>query len=308
MNRIKKKIDRHPFLRNIILAVCAVIVLVFVTNILLGYFTRHGSYRLVPDFKGMTVAQVAKAARHASVQAQVADSLYIPAYEPGTVLDQTPNPGTRVKSGRRIFLTVNSSHRTKVQVPYVTGFSLRQAKNNLEVAGLEIDKLVYREDMAANYVLEERLGGTVITPETKLEVEVGSGVTLVVGLAGDNAQAVPRVVGFSLKEAKSRVWEVGLNVGKVEMDNDITLLNLPQAKVFAQSPDFPQRVAYGSQVNIKLSLDQAKIDKGIDQSDNKARKVIQDEDQVDSLAQSGSGPGSGGSVGRPNSTGKTGKK
>jgi len=279
MNQITNKISKHPFIRNLLLALCAIVVFVFILSLLLNVITRHNTYRTVPDFKGVPISKVAKVARRASVRTQVIDSLYIPAYDPGVVLEQTPAAGVHVKAGRRIFLTINSAHRKNVRIPYVTGFSLRQAKNNLEVAGLEIEKIVYRSDMATNNVLEERLGNKLITSETNMEAEAGSGITLVVGLAqGAGAPAVPRVVGFSLKEAKSRIWEVGLNVGKVEMDDDINLLNLPQAKVYFQSPDFPQKIAYGSQVNIRLSLDQARIDKGIDQSDAKARKVIQDEE------------------------------
>ena len=294
MNRITKKIDKYPFVRNLVLAVCAVVVLVFVLGILLDIFTRHDTHRAVPDFTGMPVAKAMKAARHASMHAQVIDSLYIQAYEPGTVLEQTPASGTQVKAGRNIFLTVNSAHRQKVKIPYVTGFSLRQAKNNLEVAGLGIDKIVYRADIATNYVLEQRFGDKVITDQSNLEVEAGSNVTLVVGLGpGAGAQAVPRVVGFSLKEARSRIWEVGLNVGTITMDNDINLLNQAQAKVYAQNPAFPQKVAYGSPVNIRLTLDQNKIDKGIDQSDASARKVLQDE-EADSLAQGGGGAGAAG--------------
>ncbi|GHV01808.1 hypothetical protein FACS1894159_10120 [Bacteroidia bacterium] len=269
-------------MRNLVMALCALIAFAFVLSVLLGVFTRHNTHRTVPDFRGMQIDKATKAARRASMRTCVADSLFLPAYEPGVVLEQVPAPGAKVKAGRRIFLTVNSTHRQKVRIPYVAGFSLRQAKNNLEVAGLEIEKLVYRGDIATNNVLEERYGKTVITPKTDMEVEVGQGVTLVVGLGpGATAQAVPRVVGFSLKEAKSRIWEVGFNVGAVEMDEGITLLNQSQAKVYRQTPDYPQRAGYGAQVNIRLTLDQTRIDRGIDRSDAVARKVVQDEEQQD---------------------------
>ena len=77
--------------------------------------------------------------------------------QPGfvVVLDQLPEKGVEVKPGRTIYVTINSFSQKRVPVPYVAGRSLRQAKNMLEIAGLEIAELVYRPDMATNYVLEE---------------------------------------------------------------------------------------------------------------------------------------------------------
>ena len=85
----------------------------------------------------------------------------------------------------------------------MAGRSLRQAKNMLEIAGLEIDELVYRADMATNYVLDEYCDGRPVAATSKIEAELGSGVTLYVGVEGGyGTTVVPRLVGFPLKEAK----------------------------------------------------------------------------------------------------------
>lgn len=102
-----------------------------------------------------------------------------------------------MKSGRRVFVTINSYRQKMVTIPYVTGFSLRQAKSNLEMAGLGIDKLIYQNDIATNNVLEERYNGKIIHPGSKMQAEMGAGITLVVGLGSDaTAQAVPRLAGL----------------------------------------------------------------------------------------------------------------
>ncbi|MDR0510290.1 MAG: PASTA domain-containing protein [Rikenellaceae bacterium] len=235
----------------------------------------------MPDFRGMEIGNVHRAARNALVRIDVTDSLYIPAYKAGIVLDQNPEPGTEVKAGRRILLTINASHRKMAEVPYVAGFSLRQAKNMLEIAGFEIEKLVYKPDMATNNVLEERYGDRKIEKTTGLQAETGSGVTLVVGTSGGARQAVPKVVGFGLGEAKSRIWEAGLNVGRVEYDAEISLLDQPNARVWMQSPDYPQRMVLGSTVDVKLTLDQAKIARGSNQADKRAGLVALTQDSLD---------------------------
>lgn len=267
MNFLKKlvqRINRNILLRNAVLALCALIVLIFLISILLNVFTRHGQVRQVPDLSGMTVTEAKHAGRGAHLRIEINDSLYVPAYPGGVILEQIPAPGTEVKSGRRIFVTVNSFRQKTVVIPYVTGYSLRQAKNNLDLAGLEIDKLIYRPDMATNYVLEEFYGDKIITQGSKLETEVGSGITLIVGRSDDSRpQTIPRLAGFPLREAKSRLWEAGFNVGKITYDEGINPLNQRDAKAYIQSPGPGVRAALGATVNFSVTLDEQKVEKGI---------------------------------------------
>ena len=169
--KLARRINSSVIARNLVLAACAIIVFVFVVNLLLNLFTRHGQVRVVPDFSHMTVEEAAHAGKEASLKIEINDSLYVPAYPGGVILEQTPAPGEKVKSGRHIFVTINSFRQKMVDVPYVTGFSLRQAKNNLDIAGLGIKELIYRDDIATNYVLEERCGGKVVGPSSRMQVK-----------------------------------------------------------------------------------------------------------------------------------------
>ena len=261
--KIGSNLIKSAFLRNLILAFCAVVVFIFLVNVLLNQCTRHNKYEKVPNFLDMPLDQAKKEARKASLRIEVNDSLYVPTYEPGLVLTQMPDPGTHVKSGRRIFVSINSYRQKMVRIPYVTGLSLRQAKNNLEVVGLEIDKLVYREDFATNYVAETIYDGKSIFSGSALEAEQGSGITLVLGMRADESTvSVPKIVGFPLKEAKSRLWEAGLNLGQVTLDEDITLINRSEARVHSQSPEQGTRVKRGATVAMKLAVDNTKIEQG----------------------------------------------
>lgn len=181
-----------------------------------------------------------------------------------------------MKSGRRVFVTINSYNQKMVTIPYVTGYSLRQAKSNLEMAGLGIDKLIYQNDLATNNILEERYNGRVIRPGNKLQAEMGSGITLVVGLGSENTvQAVPRLAGFSLHEAKSRLWEAGFNVGRIKRDAGINLLNEKDAHVCAQSPAAGTRLGLGTSVDITITLDDKKVEEGHKQADRSMRAAAQ---------------------------------
>ena len=178
---------------------------IFLSSIMMSIITRHGTHRTVPDFMGVTISQAQQMAADAKLEIIINDSLFVPAYEGGVVLDQLPKGGVEVKAGRKVYVTINSFREKMVQVPYVAGRSLRQAKNMLEVAGLGIEKLVYEEDIATNYVLGEYVGTKQITDQSNVEIEMGSGVILKVGVQPDNnTTIVPKAIGQSLQAAKSR--------------------------------------------------------------------------------------------------------
>lgn len=267
--RVYETIKNHFLLRNIVVAVCATIVGVYFVSIILNIYTRHGQKREVPDFINITIDKAADMASHAgSLELVVIDSIYMPNFEPGTIIDQSPKAGSGVKSGRKVFLTINAVNPKTEIVPYVTGYSLRQAKNMLEGKGFEIDKLVYRNDLANNNVLAQSVDGRVIYAGSTFKAPLSSKVTLTVGRNNDTPLPItPRVVGLSLRQAKSRLWEVGLNVGQVKMDQGITAANMDAAKVYRQKPNQQSRADYGSRVELWITMDDSKILSGSKKSD-----------------------------------------
>ena len=187
------RLRRHPLLWNLALIAAIILAMAVAAHILMQLGTRHGARRTVPDLSGVQLDQAQRIARKHDLQLHINDSLFVPAYEGGIVLDQLPEGGVEVKPGRTVYITINSFRQKMVPVPYVAGRSLRQAKNMLEIAGLEIAELVYRADMATNYVLEEYCEGKPVTPTTRMEAEMGSGVTLYVGVEeGYGTTIVPR--------------------------------------------------------------------------------------------------------------------
>lgn len=251
---------RHPWLWNLLLIVALLLVLSVAAHFVMQLGTRHGARRTVPDFAGIRIDEAQRLAAEHDLKLFINDSLFVPAYEGGLVLDQLPEGGVEVKPGRTIYVTINSFREKRVPVPYVAGRSLRQAKNILEIAGLEIAQLIYRNDIATNYVLAEFLGDQAVHENSRLEAGIGSGVTLHVGVEPENnAAIVPLLVGMPLRQAKSRLWELGLNVGNVAFDAGINRLNEQDACVYVQTPAAEQPVHYGTPVALQLTLDAKKI-------------------------------------------------
>ena len=286
-----KRLRKNRLAYNLVLIGAIILAMAVAAHIVMQVGTRHGARRTVPDFSGVKLDQAQRMARKYDLKLHINDSLFVPAYEGGIVLDQLPEGGVEVKPGRTVYITINSFRQKMVPVPYVAGRSLRQAKNMLEIAGLEIDELVYRADMATNYVLDEYCDGRPVAATSKIEAELGSGVTLYVGVEGGyGTTVVPRLVGFPLKEAKGRLWELGLNVGKVDFDEGINLLNQKDARVYIQHPTAERSAGLGSRVDLRLTLDEKKLAQyraiAEKQAKEAAEERLQSErEHADSLAQ-----------------------
>ncbi len=290
------RLKQYPLLYNLICIAAIILAMAVVAHLVMQLGTRHGSRCTVPDFAGIRLDEAQRLAEKHDLKLHINDSLFVPAYEGGIVLDQLPEGGVEVKPGRTVYITINSFREKMVPVPYVAGRSLRQAKNMLEIAGLEIAELVYRPDIATNYVLEEFCKGKPVTAETRMESEMGSGVTLHVGVEENNTGTiVPQLVGFALPEAKGRLWELGLNVGKIDFDEGINLLNQKKARVYVQVPAAEYSIALGSRVDLKLTLDEKKIAEQVALAEKLAKEAAEErmrreQEQADSLAALGLTP------------------
>lgn len=279
------RLRSNPILWNLTLIAIVLIALIVLSYIALAVGTRHGMRRRVPDFTGLTLKDAQYYASQKGLKIIVNDSLYVPAYPGGMVLEQLPKGGVDVKEGRKIYLTINSFAQKKLPMPYVAGRSLRQAKNMLEGSGFGIERLEYVEDMATNYVLGQYLGGVEITAESNIKIEKGTGVVLKVGVSPtQNSTTVPRLIGRKLFDAKSKLWEQGLNVGDVTYDEGITLLNQDDARVCRQSVLQSSELTLGTKVSMHLTLDKEVVARATEEAEAAVEQALRQREVADSLA------------------------
>jgi beta-lactam-binding protein with PASTA domain len=259
-----KKFKSYTIVYNLFIIIVLALVLAGTTFVAMSVGTRHNARRTVPDFIGQQFAEAEQCADNNDLEIIINDSIYVANIPGGVVLDQLPKGGVVVKPGRKVYVTINNAHQRIVDVPYVAGRSLRQAKNMLEMVGLTIDRIVYVRDLATNYVIDEYVNNEKVTEETKIRAEKGTGVVLHVGVAEDAQPVIaPVVVGFSLNDAKSRLWEMGLNVGKVSYDEGIPSLERKNAKVYSQSVTPGRSIGYGGVISLQLTIDEEKVNKAM---------------------------------------------
>lgn len=273
--------QNYPVLYHLTVIVVVLVLLGTIAFFSMGVGTRHSARRTVPAFSGLSFEEAQQKAREYNLKIEVNDSLFIAEYPGGVVLDQLPKEGAIVKPGRKIYVTLNSFRQRMVDVPYVAGRSLRHATNMLTAAGLTIKRIDYTRDLATNYVLAQYLGEKKVLENSELKAEKGSGLILQVGVAANARPLVtPPVIGRNLNEAKSRLWESGLNIGKVVYDSGIPAIDRARAKVYSQSIKPGKNTSYGSTISLYLTLDAKKIQAALDGHDVKALEAKLEADSI----------------------------
>ena len=116
--------------------------------------TKHGDFIVVPNLEGKTVAQIDNQLSELNLKYVISDSgNYNPEFKVNSVLDQLPKANSKVKEGRKIFLTVNASDFEMVEIPKVTRVTVRQARKTIESLGFIFGDIEYVDDIARDEVI-----------------------------------------------------------------------------------------------------------------------------------------------------------
>lgn len=272
---VVKKTLLKSWLRTIAIAAAILIFIVIASIVFLSGYTRHGERFVLPSFSGMTMEEANALNEEMEITFDVLDSIYVEAMVPGAIIDQYPKAGNFIKSGRRVSVTINTYAPKNVKVPYVAGYSLRQAKNRLVSSGLQIAKLVYVPDIATNNVVRQEYEGTTISSESNITVPVNSKVTLYVGL-GEGAAPIkaPNLLGEAYYIAKDRLWEEGLNLNVSEHEK-MSRMQAQKAIVYKQDPTPGDYLQYGDIVQLYISSDSTFASNNVKSSQFKAKKIAE---------------------------------
>jgi beta-lactam-binding protein with PASTA domain len=125
------------YIKNLLIAVFIFVFLIFIVLWWLNRYTNHGEKVIVPDVKGLQVAEAAPFFAKQALQYVVIDSLHVKNKLPGSILETIPPVGTSVKAGRTIYITINSYTARMLILPAVKDMSQRQASAILKSVGFE---------------------------------------------------------------------------------------------------------------------------------------------------------------------------
>lgn len=147
-------------------------------------YTHHGESINVPSVKGMSVEQARQALRQQNLECTVIDSSYNRSQPPGIVLEQTPAGGSKVKSGREIFLTINALSSPTRPIPDIAdNCSLREAEARLKALGFKLGP-IEAVDGERDWVYGVKSGGRNVYTGVRVPIDVP--IVLQVGTGYDD--------------------------------------------------------------------------------------------------------------------------
>ncbi len=249
------------FFKNLGFAIVIVVGAVLMLLIWMNFYTRHGQARPVPNFIGLTMDQTVKLAKKSRLRYQVIDSIYTTVVPRGSIAEQNPKPGFKVKKWRNVVLTINAFHPEMVAMPNLIDLPKRQAILLIESSGLEIGLLKYRPDLSIDVVIDQQYNGKKIREKDSLQK--GSVIDLVLGKGLSNQlTSVPDLLGMKLDPAKDKILSSSLNLGAFEYDNTIKKgADTINAFIYKQNPEFKNdaTLRLGSLIYVWLTVDPAKL-------------------------------------------------
>ena len=196
------------------------VILVAAGMLIFGFFyvylpltTNHGEVIEVPKITGMQQADLEDYLDERDLAYFVDDSTYRPEIKPGTVLNQEPKPGEKVKEGRKLYITVAMKNPPVIKMPKLTDGSLKNAQMILKSYDLVIGQIKLVPNIQQNAVLKQFVNekeiapGAPIAKNTRVDLEVGDGL-------GNQEFPVPNLVNMPADEAVTLLAGQGLQVGE----------------------------------------------------------------------------------------------
>ncbi|MEK7256246.1 MAG: PASTA domain-containing protein, partial [Bacteroidota bacterium] len=221
------------FLINFAKMVAVVLGLALLTGWALRCHTRHGESVQLNDFTGKHLTDAKRESRDKGFRFEVIDSIWQEGKPGGIIIKQTPNPLSRVKEGRKIYVTVTQWNAEMVRLPLLVEssydydrYAAKLAKRSIKA---RIKERVFDRRQAENTILYLYYEGKKVD-ETDIkngfEVPMGATLEFVVTERLTNELQVPDLVCMNFSAAEFLVSNSNLNIGEVVADATVTDRNV----------------------------------------------------------------------------------
>ncbi len=107
-------------------------------------YTHHGEKIAVPDVRRKLFADAEHILTANGLKVVVSDTGYVKTLPPDCILEQSPEAGKEVKSGRVVYVVINSSHSPTLTIPdIIDNCSYREARAKLTAMGFKVGPTEY---------------------------------------------------------------------------------------------------------------------------------------------------------------------
>lgn len=234
-------ITSRKFFKHLIIALALTVVLLVVVLFSLNSYTRHGKAIEMPDLTGQQLEELTEWKDQGILDFVVTDSVHTDEMPGGAVFMQDPYPGSMIKKGRKVYITLVARSEEKISLPDLTDLTVRQAMAVLENYGLTVDSLIFVPDVGKT-VISTQINGE--EAESGKKIAKGTKVQLVVGRGKSNERVqLPFLIGKSREDAMKVLAESYLNIRAEFYPEDSDSTNVVVAR---------QKPAYRSKARIPM--------------------------------------------------------
>ena len=267
-------LKQHPWVLHVLIMLGISLVILFIVFQFIRIYARQGQEYELPDVVGGNIAEL-KADNPLALDVVVLDSIFRPGQAGGIILTQDPKPGTLVKRGRKLYITMTAYTPEDAVLPELAGLTVRQAVNELINTGLEVGTLRFVADRYKNSVIDQSSKGK--TLYAGHQIERGTVVDLTVGLGDSTGRSVvPFAIGKTRDKARRDILSASLNVGSEHFRG---VRDRQTAVVYRQEPDYTgvSRYPYGTSVELwYVDADEVDVKKMIKEFQVDSSKILDD--------------------------------
>ena len=182
MSAFIKKIFSPLVMLNCLGMILVVVLFFFGALAFIDFYTLHGEEVEVPKITGVSEQIAYSKLKALGLKAEVRDTGYVHKAAPFEVLEQSIKPGTKIKPGRTIYLTINSNGSKRIELPDLAdNSSRREAEDKLKTLGFKLGATEFIIG-DPDWVYEVKVNGKTVKAGTRISVDLP--ITLVVGKGG----------------------------------------------------------------------------------------------------------------------------
>ena len=182
MSAFIKKIFSPLVMLNCLGMILVVVLFFFGTLAFIDFYTLHVEEVEVPKITGVSEQIAYSKLKALGLKAEVRDTGYVHKAAPFEVLEQSIKPGTKIKPGRTIYLTINSNGSKRIELPDLAdNCSRREAEDKLKTLGFKLGATEFIIG-DPDWVYEVKVNGKTVKAGTRISVDLP--ITLVVGKGG----------------------------------------------------------------------------------------------------------------------------
>jgi serine/threonine-protein kinase len=246
MKDFLKRVLTRENLRDAGYVLLGLIVLFVLMNwVIMPLYTRQHQAIKVPDVGHVDFETALERLEDKDLEVIRAAEKFDANYPPETILFQNPEPGTPVKKGRRVYLTVGKGKRV-IEMPRLVGTAERDSRFILQDNNLVLGNVEYDTD----YLYPEGVVSAQSIPPGE-NIPVGTIVDLRVSLGMEpSVYIVPDLIGDSLDDSILKVKKAGLTPGSIDYQDTTKLL---PGTVIDQSIAPGLEVAKGDTIRLVVS-------------------------------------------------------